>query len=171
MPATTRVTAPKSHGPEPTSHAEIPQRPISRLIMNVPSVTLYGRDRQGNDQGLRCAKPGGLRVSSLRRGPLGVAGRSITRSQRVVACIHCVGVAEHQSQRIPGRHRYPWPNSQLGGISGTGGGPRQKQLGVLAWSPVIRIIADLALTSDLPTNEHGPDGHETTSWMIFRCSG
>ena len=31
-------------------------------------------------------------------------------------------------------------------------------LGVLAWwSPFIRIIADAALTSDLPVKEHGPD--------------
>ena len=34
-----------------------------------------------------------------------------------------------------------------------------KQLGVLArWSPFIRITADVALTSEIPVNEHGPDG-------------
>ena len=33
------------------------------------------------------------------------------------------------------------------------------QLGVLVWwSPFIRIIANVALTSDIPVKEHGPDG-------------
>ena len=36
-----------------------------------------------------------------------------------------------------------------------------KQLGVLGrWSPFIRIIADVALTSDLTVKEDGPDGPE-----------
>ena len=36
-----------------------------------------------------------------------------------------------------------------------------KQLGVLAWlSPLNRIIADVALTSDIPVKEDGPDGPE-----------
>ena len=36
-----------------------------------------------------------------------------------------------------------------------------KQLGVLAWwSPSIRIIAGVALTSNIPVNEYRPDGPE-----------
>jgi hypothetical protein len=47
-----------------------------------------------------------------------------------------------------------------------------KQLSVLAWwsplirIPFIRIIADIALTSEIPVNVHGPDGPRghASSW-------
>ena len=42
---------------------------------------------------------------------------------------------------------------------GYGRGPTAKQLGVLAWwSLFIRMITDIALTSDFPVKEYGPDG-------------
>jgi hypothetical protein len=48
-------------------------------------------------------------------------------------------------------------------VAATGPEPVE-QLGVLAWRspfiriPFVRIVADVALTSDIPVNEHGPDG-------------
>src|SRR6185312_504082 len=66
--------------------------------------------------------------------------------------------------RVSGKHpchgRTPSVKEQSAAIRAS------EQLGVLAWwshllrIPFIRSIDDLALTSDIPVNEHGPDGHQ-----------
>src|SRR4029450_8357771 len=66
--------------------------------------------------------------------------------------------------RISCRRRQPRPSSQLYGIRVRRRSATAKQLGDLAWwspfsrIPFIRIIADVALTSDIPVKEYGPDG-------------
>ena len=66
--------------------------------------------------------------------------------------------------RVSGKHpchgRTPSVKEQSAAIRAS------EQLGVLAWwshflrIPFIRSIDDRALTSDIPVNEHGPDGHQ-----------
>jgi hypothetical protein len=59
---------------------------------------------------------------------------------------------------------YAPATAKLAGCTAFGYGRRSataKQLGVHAWwSLFIRITADVALTSEIPVNEHGPDGPE-----------